>query len=305
LVKYLEPLYAETELASWAAEKFGVKVDPKEMLIDVERQMRKPVDEIRSMPVRRLRDRLIGFQEQYLEDGRLDKEINQILSAGEELSVIAKAMNERFGTHLAADDLQDHQPKAAVVDRKGFKPEPAAQPLSLREKLVHFGRDFFRKELTDLEQFVMIQIFDQSWKDHLYAMDMLRNGIGLQAFAEKDPRIQYKKEGYKYFAEMMEGIRDKVTDLIFRARIVGNVQARNAYQVTAATHEETSGYGVGENVKELAAATATAGGEAEGGEVDNRIVKPIVRESPKVGRNDPCPCGSGRKYKKCHGANAA
>jgi len=367
LVKYLEPLYAETELANWAAEKFGVKVDPREMLIDIERQMRKPVeeivslieekahqayaqreieypvdhllsftfgaqegatdnpyaadyvrawakqkygeemslDEIRSMPVRRLRDRLIGFQEQYLEDGRLDKEIDRILSAGEELSVIVKAMNERFGTHLSADDLQDQQPKAAVVDRKGFKPEPAAQPLSLREKLVHFGRDFFRKELTDLEQFVMIQIFDQSWKDHLYAMDMLRNGIGLQAFAEKDPRIQYKKEGYKYFAEMMEGIRDKVTDLIFRARIVGNVQARNAYQVTAATHEETSGYGVGENVKELAAATATAGGEAEGGEVDNRVVKPIVRESPKVGRNDPCPCGSGRKYKKCHGANAA
>ena len=178
-----------------------------------------------------------------------------------------------------------------------------------REKLVAYGRDFFRKELTDLEQFVMIQIFDQSWKDHLYAMDMLRNGIGLQAFAEKDPRIQYKKEGYKYFGEMMEGIRDKVTDLIFRARIVGNVQARNAYQVTAATHEETGGYGVGENSKELAAATATAGGgEASGGgdgEAGAKVVKPIVRESPKVGRNDPCPCGSGRKYKKCHGATAA
>jgi preprotein translocase subunit SecA len=371
LVKYLEPLYAETELSSWAAEKFGVKVDPREMLIDVERQMRKPVeeivalieekahqayaqreieypvdhllsftfggdegatdnpyaadyvrswakakygeelslDEIRSMPVRRLRDRLIGFQEKYLEDGKVEKEIDQVLAAGEELSVIARAMNERFGTRLTSGDLQDEQPKARVVDRKGFKPEPAAPQVSLRERLMHIGREFFRKELTDLEQFVMIQIFDQSWKDHLYAMDMLRNGIGLQAFAEKDPRIQYKKEGYKYFGEMMEGIRDKVTDLIFRARIVGNMQARNAYQVTAATHEESGGYGVGENTKELAAATATAGGGEESGggdgEAGAKVVKPIVREAPKVGRNDPCPCGSGRKYKKCHGATAA
>ena len=155
---------------------------------------------------------------------------------------------------------------------------------------------------------MLINIFDQSWKDHLYAMDMLKAGIGLQAFAERDPRIAYKKEGYRYFEEMMAGIRDKVTDLIFRARIVGNMQARNAYQVTAATHEETAGYGVGENSKELAAATATAGGgEQSGGdgEVGAKVVKPIVREAPKVGRNDPCPCGSGRKYKKCHGATAA
>ncbi|HEV8377849.1 MAG TPA: SEC-C metal-binding domain-containing protein, partial [Tepidisphaeraceae bacterium] len=368
LVKYLEPNFAESELANWAAEKFGIKVDPKEMLADAERHMRKPaeeivglieekahqayaqreieypidhllisvfggeegandnpyaadmvrnwvmakyrqelsLDEIRSTPLRRLRDRLIGFQEQYLEDGRLDKEIDQILSAGEELPVIARAFNERFSANLTAEDLQDQPAKAAAGNRKGMRPEPQQAPLSLREKVLRFGREFFRKELTDLEQFVMIQIFDQSWKDHLYAMDMLRNGIGLQAFAEKDPRIQYKKEGYKYFAEMMEGIRDKVTDLIFRARIVGNAQARNAYQVTAATHEESGGYGVAENTKELATAAATtSGSEAEGGEVDNRVVKPIVREAPKVGRNDPCPCGSGRKYKKCHGANAA
>ncbi len=368
LVKYLEPNFAESELANWAAEKFSIKVDPKEMLADAERHMRKPaeeivalieekahqayaqreieypidhmlisifggeegandnpyaadmvrnwvmakyrqelsLDEIRTTPLRRLRDRFIGFQEQYLEDGRLDKEIDQILSAGEELSVIARAFNERFSANLTADDLQDQPAKAPAANRKGMRPEPQQAPLSLREKLLRFGREFFRKELTDLEQFVMIQIFDQSWKDHLYAMDMLRNGIGLQAFAEKDPRIQYKKEGYKYFAEMMEGIRDKVTDLIFRARIVGNAQARNAYQVTAATHEESGGYGVAENTKELATAAApTSGGEAQAGEADNRVVKPIVREAPKVGRNDPCPCGSGRKYKKCHGASAA
>ena len=93
------------------------------------------------------------------------------------------------------------------------------------------------QELTDLEQFVLIQIFDQSWKDHLYAMDMLRSGIGLQAFAEQDPRMLYKKEGYSYFEQMMAGVRDKVTDLIFRARVVGQPQARSNYRETAAVHE--------------------------------------------------------------------
>ena len=169
-----------------------------------------------------------------------------------------------------------------------------------------------RKELTDLEQFVLIQIFDQSWKDHLYAMDMLKNGIGLQAFAERDPRIAYKREGFRYFQEMMAGVRDKVTDLIFRARIVGQAQARSAYRETAAVHQDAGGYGVGENVRQTAdavaehgaAGAASGGGEqAQGGAAAEEKVKTIVREAPKVGRNDPCPCGSGKKYKKCHGVD--
>src|SRR5205814_7133436 len=115
-------------------------------------------------------------------------------------------------------------------------PEP-----TMREVLLRAGRQFLRKELTDLEQFVLIQIFDNSWKDHLYAMDMLKSSIGLHAFAEKDPRILFKKEGYRYFEEMMAGVRDKVTDLIFRARVVGETQRSSAYRETAATHADTGG----------------------------------------------------------------
>src|SRR5678816_4648501 len=100
-----------------------------------------------------------------------------------------------------------------------------------------------------------IQIFDQSWKDHLPAMDMLKNGIGLQAFAERDPRVLYKKEGYRYFEEMLAGIRYKVTDLIFRARI-GRAEARSNYRETAAVHEDVGGYGVGENLRATADAVA-------------------------------------------------
>jgi preprotein translocase subunit SecA len=175
-----------------------------------------------------------------------------------------------------------------------------------------------RQELTDLEQFVLIQIFDQSWKDHLYAMDILKGGVGLLGFAERDPRIVYKKEGFRYFEEMMAGIRDKVTDLIFRARVVGRAEAKSAYRETAAVHEEAGGYGVAENIAATAdvAKGAPLGGEvhpageedrpASGGGAPTAVkIKPIVRQEAKVGRNDPCPCGSGKKYKKCCGQHLA
>jgi len=181
-----------------------------------------------------------------------------------------------------------------------------------RDVMINRARQFIRKELTDLEQFVLIQIFDQSWKDHLYAMDQLKGGIGLQAFAERDPRVLYKKEGYAFFQQMMAGVRDKVTDLTFRARVVGQTQARSAYNVTAATHADTGGYGVSENIRQtadqgvpVAAGNSEMGEAAEQPQGEGAKVKTIVRNQPKVGRNDDCPCGSGKKYKKCCGVNAA
>jgi preprotein translocase subunit SecA len=150
---------------------------------------------------------------------------------------------------------------------------------------------------------VLIQIFDQTWKDHLFAMDMLKSGIGLQSFAERDPRVLYKLEGFEYFKQMMASIRDKVTDLIFRARVLGQAQARNIYRETAAVHADAGGYGVTENLAATAAAVEE-GAPPDDGEAP-APVKTIVRDQPKVGRNDLCPCGSGKKYKKCHGANAA
>ena len=112
-------------------------------------------------------------------------------------------------------------------------------------------------------------------------MDMLKGGVGLSGFAEKDPRIVYKKEGYDYFLQMMAGVRDKVTDLIFRARVVGQAQARNAYRETAAVHEEAGGYGVAENLATHGGSrrrppnTPQAAKQAQG---EAAKVKTIVRE---------------------------
>jgi preprotein translocase subunit SecA len=350
LMRYLEPNWAVKELCNWANEKFGIQITPDEMLESGNlkpadqirdllqsrardayalRELSYPIDQalafafgdgsstdnpygadfvrawtfakfrvelaldhIRSTPLKKLREELIALQEKLFEDGGLEEEADALLKAHAEDASLLQAVNQRYVAKLTEKDL-------------------AADPEQRKAQIVAAGRHFLRRELTELEQFVLIQIFDQSWKDHLYAMDMLKAGIGLQAFAEQDPRIAYKKEGYRYFKEMMAGIRDKVTDLIFRARVGGQPQQRrSAYNVTAATHETSTAYGVSENLQQDSAVPVTPGGSemqaaAQQTQGEGAKVKTIVRDTPRVGRNDPCPCGSGKKYKKCHGADAA
>jgi preprotein translocase subunit SecA len=360
LLKYLEPMYAETELAGWAKDKFGVEVKPEEVLADARSSTRKPADEIveliekrareayarreieypvdhtltfafggaegntdnpyaadyvrtwarmkynvdlpveaiRGQSVRKLRDQLIGLQEKFLVDGELQREVNAMVKSHPNPSDLVTAFNDRFGTKIKESDLNPATRNPAT--RNAGSGNATQAPA---DYLFGVARGMLRRELSDLEQFVLIQIFDQSWKDHLYAMDALKSGIGLQAFAEQDPRVAYKREGFEYFQQMMIGVRDKVTDLIFRARVVGPTQTRSAYRETAAVHESAGGYGVGENVQATAAAVEAP--RPQSGATEPSTVKTIVRDQPKVGRNDPCPCGSGKKYKHCHGANAA
>ncbi|MDP9172410.1 MAG: SEC-C metal-binding domain-containing protein [Planctomycetota bacterium] len=269
------------------------------------------IDKIRGGSLSALREELLSYQRAFMTGGKLEETVHGLIEANKDTESLRKAVNERFSLKLTARDFQIKDEAAQKEGRLVTKP---ASPEQIEEKVMELARYFFRRELTDLEQYVVIQILDQSWKDHLYAMDMLKAGIGLIAFAEQDPRVQFKKEGYRYFLEMMAGVRDKVTDLIFRARVVGVTESKSAYKETAAVHAESGGYGVAES---LAATGAAAGGalpapaasetqQAAGrrqGEAAK--VKPIVREAVKVGRNDLCPCGSGKKYKKCHGVGVA
>jgi preprotein translocase subunit SecA len=272
--------YAAEFIQKWAFSKYRVEIPP---------------EHIRGLSLRKLRDELMGHQEAFLEDGKIEAEVDDLIRANPDVPALLKAANQRFALDLTTEDLEPEESSSSNGQANG------TGPVDVRSLLIARGKQFIRRELTELEQFVLIQIFDQSWKDHLYAMDILKNSIGLQAFAEQDPRVAYKREGFRYFQEMMAGVRDKVTDLIFRARVVGPAQARSAYQVTAATHEAAGGYGVGETVA-ATSDTAEAANQTQGEGAAK--VKTIVRQAPKVGRNDPCPCGSGKKYKKCCGASA-
>ncbi len=275
--------YAADFVRNWVRSKYGVDLG---------------VDYIRSRSVRELHDELCRYQKEF-NNGRLDADIKNILAAGSTPKEQLAAFNHRFGLNLKEEIFQPSAipPAVRALIGEDQTEEKLTEP---KEVFTRIARDHLRRELTDLEQFVLISIFDQSWKDHLFAMDMLKGGIGLHAYAEQDPRVLFKMEGFAFFQQMMAGIRDKVTDLIFRARVMGKTEAKSNYRETSAVHADAGGYGVGENM------AATASAEQAAGDAEQPApAKTIVRDQPKVGRNDPCPCGSGKKYKKCCGAAAA
>ena len=124
-------------------------------------------------------------------------------------------------------------------------------------------------------------------------MDLLNDIIWTRSFAEKDPKTEYKREGFRMFNGMLEAIDGRVTDIIFKVHLEAGARARSVWNVSAAAHDEVGQFAMAE--RQRAAATAP---QAE------QKVRQIKLDRPKVGRNDPCPCGSGRKYKKCCGKTA-
>jgi preprotein translocase subunit SecA len=143
------------------------------------------------------------------------------------------------------------------------------------------------------ERAVMLQSLDIHWREHLAALDHLRQGIHLRGYAQKNPKQEYKREAFELFTAMLEEIKSEVT------RILLTVQIRDEQQVEAVTEAPRPPV----NVQYQHAPYEEALAEEDTGEVQDRAEKPqpFVRQGGKVGRNDPCPCGSGKKYKQCHG----
>jgi preprotein translocase subunit SecA len=138
------------------------------------------------------------------------------------------------------------------------------------------------------ERIIMLNIIDAQWKDHLLALDHLKQGIGLVGYGQKDPLVEYKKESFDLFQAMLDRIDTTTIRSLFNLQVVSE-QAPDELQRRRAARPTSMNF-TGPNQG------AAAAGEEEG------KVKTVVRTQPKVGRNDPCPCGSGKKYKKCHGA---
>jgi preprotein translocase subunit SecA len=173
--------------------------------------------------------------------------------------------------------------------------------------------------LHRVERDIMLQIVDSQWKDHLYSLDHLKEGIGLRGYGQRDPLVEYKKESFGLFTAMRDRVEDEVVRYLWRLTPVINEgadgpivpaprqAARRPPQMTlnAPSAQASSPFGAIRGNSGGGPAGAAGGDEPPrpartGGDDTIRQVK---REEPKVGRNDPCPCGSGKKYKKCHGAN--
>ncbi|PPU94219.1 preprotein translocase subunit SecA [Xanthomonas albilineans] len=168
-------------------------------------------------------------------------------------------------------------------------------------------RHFHEKEeaigsetMRALEKHIMLTVLDQSWKEHLARMDYLRQGIHLRGYAQKQPKQEYKKEAFELFSEMLEHAKREVVTLLARVRIrseeeVAALEVQERQQMEAKLsqaqfqHQEAGGYSAEEDAEQPSP-------------VPNGVpVMQVTRDIPKVGRNDPCPCGSGKKYKHCHG----
>lgn len=139
-------------------------------------------------------------------------------------------------------------------------------------------------EMRELERVVMLKVVDEKWMNHIDAMDELKNGIGLRAYGQKDPVVQYRIEGFDMFDEMVNDIKVDVTKILMHIREQANSQRQETVKITGAA---------------LEAIHSVDGGSKIGTDVD----RTVRNEGPKVGRNDPCPCGSGKKYKNCCGRN--
>ncbi|HYB52452.1 MAG TPA: SEC-C metal-binding domain-containing protein, partial [Thermoanaerobaculia bacterium] len=150
------------------------------------------------------------------------------------------------------------------------------------------------------EKFVMLQIVDQQWKDHLLAIDHLKEGIGLRGYGQRDPLVEYKKESFELFTLMKERIEDQTVQYIFRLQPIVRHAEEEAAPIAVG---EARSRPVGLPSRRNPNVNYSYGAAASGGQ--DAKVETIHRQAPKVGRNDPCPCGSGKKYKKCHGGGSA
>jgi len=160
------------------------------------------------------------------------------------------------------------------------------------EKEAAIGADMARY----MERMILLQVVDSRWKDHLYSMDSLREGIGLRAYGQRDPLIEYQHEAYAMFSDMIDRIKEETLEYLFKIRAVSKDEERPVFNAAkqSLVHEEKT---------QFADIPATEAKEAVSykGQLPEGHVETYHREDPKVGRNDPCPCGSGKKYKKCCG----
>jgi preprotein translocase subunit SecA len=197
-----------------------------------------------------------------------------------EIASLEKALQAELGLHV---ELQ-----------KWLEEEPSLHEETLIERVMQIADDAYAAKenqasaanMRQFERAVMLQSMDNHWREHLAALDHLRQGIHLRSYAQKNPKQEYKREAFELFASLLETVKREVTQITMM------VQVRTEADVEAVEKPAEL-----ENVRYQHAdyEEALAGGD----EADTQL--PLEREGVKVGRNDPCPCGSGKKYKQCHG----
>ena len=274
-------------LAGWVGRRFGrymhvedvalTRDELKTQLIDYSRSSTDPAAELL---------------------GEANAKIEQLFEAAEEgVTVAVAADSEQQIADLAAWMTEELEHGIAIEDLSRMTKPELVQSVegAIDEK--------FHPEMRRMERQVLLNIVDDAWKSHLLAMDHLRSSVSLKGYAQLDPKVEYKREGMRLFETMWESIGERVTDLIFRMESLNEDFIRSTYVEGTAHHDEaqrTVGNSNSASASVGGGATAAAQAAAEASNRNDEAAPETVRRSgPKIGRNDPCPCGSGRKYKAC------
>ena len=236
-----------------------------------------------------------------LRGGKLKDEVLQIMDEYIEDIVNEYTDSKTYPEEWNLDGLNQELLRTFIMkmDWDGPDKKQLTQEI-LKENISEKAREYYRNRekligeelMLQLERIAVLRVIDERWKEHLYEMDMLKEGIGLRAYGQKDPLIEYKREGYQSFIQMLGRTNKETLEFIFRAQFApaDSQEDRRSQQRLSASHESATGLGF------QGASSASAGeGPPRAGK------KKPVKVEKKVGRNEPCPCGSGKKYKKCHG----
>ena len=281
------PRYDRESLAHWFADRYRLVLD---------------VDELRPLLRTEVEALLIGLAHQHYQGSRLADELEgKLADAG-----LSRPRDDKNGEHASPAALADLAAWARQSLGVEITPDEmhSLTPGQVRGRLLAALDARFRPEMREMEKAVLLQILDSSWMEHLRAMDHLRSEIGLQGYAQIDPKVEYKREGMRIFAEMWNGIADRVTDLIFRVEqfdpdFLDYLGSRyNKLDRARTIHQQAE--------SQLTAAPASGGVReqqeaaiAGSQQSTEKKREPVRNLGKKVGRNDLCPCGSGKKFKAC------
>jgi len=266
--------YDRDQLADWARRRFDVELTPE----DLKTKQRDEIWQLLVAHSRQHAERAADAMQKaeqrmakVFDDSEVNDELVKTAYRDGRLAELSEWLKEELNFEFTPEQMLDLRPE------------------QLRNEMSAAVEEQYRPEMRRMERALVLQILDAGWKDHLLAMDHLRSSIGLRGYAQVDPKVEYKREGMKLFDGMWESVGERVTDLVFRMEQLDEGFVGSTWTEAEARHDEASSAGA------IAAQQQAAIDASQG----DQKPEPIRNRGERVGRNDPCPCGSGKKFKNC------